>query len=102
MTLPPDSEFPPALTDFFEILGRPAEQAESARLKELGLNVDSDLERSLGRRIGEPLVDQRPWDAFGQRSDLNVARTSSERICGCSQAAKWPPSSTSLKWMSLG
>ena len=54
VTLPPDSEFPPALTDFFEMLGRPAQQARSARLKELGLNVDSDLERSLGRRIGEP------------------------------------------------
>ena len=32
----------------------------------------------------------------GYRSDLKVARISSERICGCSQAAKWPPSSTRL------
>ncbi len=31
-----------------------------------------------------------------QRSDLKVARISSEKICGCSQAAKWPPSSTRL------
>ena len=30
------------------------------------------------------------------RSDLNVARISSEKVCGCSQAAKWPPSSTLL------
>jgi enoyl-CoA hydratase/carnithine racemase len=54
VTLPPDSEFPPALADFFEMLGRPSQRARSARLNELGLNVDSDLERSLGRRIGEP------------------------------------------------
>jgi len=31
------------------------------------------------------------------RSDLNPARTSSEKSCGCSQAAKCPPLSTSLK-----
>jgi enoyl-CoA hydratase/carnithine racemase len=55
-TLPPDSEFPPALADFFELLGRPAQQANSARLEELGLNVDSDFERSLGRRV----IDSRP------------------------------------------
>jgi hypothetical protein len=30
------------------------------------------------------------------RSDLKPARTSSEKICGCSQAAKWPPFSTLL------
>jgi enoyl-CoA hydratase/carnithine racemase len=57
VTLPPDSEFPPALSDFFEMLGRPAQQARSARLKDLGLNVDSDLERSLGRRVVEALPD---------------------------------------------
>ena len=53
VTLPPDSELPPALADFFDMLGRPAQQARSARLEELGLNVDSDLERSLGRRVVE-------------------------------------------------
>jgi enoyl-CoA hydratase/carnithine racemase len=53
VTLPPDSEFPPALADFFEMLGRPEQQARSARLEALGLNVDSDLERSLGRRVVE-------------------------------------------------
>ena len=31
------------------------------------------------------------------RSDLNPARTSSQNSCGSSQAAKWPPLSTSLK-----
>lgn len=57
VTLPPDSEFPPALADFFELLGRPAQQAQFARLEALGLNVDSDLERSLGRRVVETLPD---------------------------------------------
>jgi enoyl-CoA hydratase/carnithine racemase len=58
VTLPPDSEFPPALADFFELLGRPAQQARSARLEELGLNVDSDFERSLGRRVVEVFPDR--------------------------------------------
>ena len=35
------------------------------------------------------------------RSDLSPARTSSEKSCGCSQAAKWPPLGSSLKWISL-
>jgi enoyl-CoA hydratase/carnithine racemase len=55
VTLPADSEFPPALTDFFELLGRPVQQARYARLEALGLNVDSHLERSLGRRVMEAL-----------------------------------------------
>jgi enoyl-CoA hydratase/carnithine racemase len=57
VTLPEDSEFPPALSDFFELLGRPAQQARLARLQALGLNTDSDLERSLGRRIVEAGAD---------------------------------------------
>jgi enoyl-CoA hydratase/carnithine racemase len=57
VTLPPDSELPPALADFFEMLGRPAQQAQGARLRELGLNTDSDLERSLGRRVVDALPD---------------------------------------------
>ena len=55
VTLPPDTEFPPALADFFELLGRPAQQAQSARLEALGLNTDSDLERALGRRVVDSL-----------------------------------------------
>ena len=31
------------------------------------------------------------------RSDLKAALTSCAKSCGCSQAAKWPPLSTSLK-----
>lgn len=57
VTLPPDREFPPALADFFELLGRPAQQAQAARLEALGLNTDSDFERSLGRRVVESLPD---------------------------------------------
>ena len=36
------------------------------------------------------------------RSGLKAARTSSEKSCGSSQAAKWPPRSTSLKYARLG
>jgi enoyl-CoA hydratase/carnithine racemase len=57
VTLPADSELPPALADFFESSGRPAQRAKFARLEALGLNVDSDLERSLGRRVVEGLSD---------------------------------------------
>jgi enoyl-CoA hydratase/carnithine racemase len=56
-TLPADGEFVPALADFFELLGRPAQQAQFARLEALGLNTDSDLERSLGRRVVDALPD---------------------------------------------
>jgi enoyl-CoA hydratase/carnithine racemase len=54
VTLPRDSELVPPLTDFRELFGRPAQQARWARLQALGLNTDSDLERSLGRRVAEP------------------------------------------------
>jgi enoyl-CoA hydratase/carnithine racemase len=57
VTLPADSELPSALADFFELLGRPVQQARFARLEALGLNVDSDLERSLGRRVVESSPD---------------------------------------------
>lgn len=57
VTLPADSELPPALDDFFELLTGPAQQEQFARLKALGLNTYSDLERSLGRRIIETLPD---------------------------------------------
>jgi enoyl-CoA hydratase/carnithine racemase len=53
VTPPPDSEFPPALPAFFESAGRPGTQARLARLDELGLNRDSDLERRLGARVVE-------------------------------------------------
>jgi enoyl-CoA hydratase/carnithine racemase len=57
VTLPANSELGPPLDDFRELFGRPAQQAQWARLQELGLNVDSDFERSLGRRVVEALPD---------------------------------------------
>ena len=39
ITLPPDSELGPAGNDFLELFGRPATQAQSVRLRELGLNT---------------------------------------------------------------
>jgi hypothetical protein len=36
------------------------------------------------------------------RRDLKPARISSEKIFGCSQAAKWPPLGNLLQWISLG
>jgi enoyl-CoA hydratase/carnithine racemase len=57
VTLPAESELPPALADFFEMLGRPAQQAQSARLEALGLNTDSDFERRLGQRVVEATHD---------------------------------------------
>jgi enoyl-CoA hydratase/carnithine racemase len=53
VTLPADSEFPPALADFFEMLGGRSQQEQFARLEALGFNTDSDLERHLGQRVVE-------------------------------------------------
>ena len=53
VTLPADAEFPPALADFRELFGRPAQQAQWAEMEAAGLNADSDLERNLGRRAVE-------------------------------------------------
>jgi len=55
ITLPPDSELPPALTDFRQAAGRPGPRARLAKLEELGLNVDSDLERRLESASSRPL-----------------------------------------------
>jgi enoyl-CoA hydratase/carnithine racemase len=57
VTLPADSELPPALEDFRELFGRPAQQAQWARIQALGLNTDSDLERRLGQRVVESTPD---------------------------------------------
>jgi enoyl-CoA hydratase/carnithine racemase len=57
VTLPPQSEFPPALADFFELLGRPHQQEQFARLEALGFNTDSDFERRLGQRVAESSPD---------------------------------------------
>jgi enoyl-CoA hydratase/carnithine racemase len=57
VTLPANSELGPPLDDFRELFRRPAQQAQWARLQELGLNADSDLERSLGGRLVESIPD---------------------------------------------
>jgi enoyl-CoA hydratase/carnithine racemase len=57
VTLPANSELGPPLDDFRELFGRAPQQAQWARLQELGLNVDSDFERSLGKRVVEALPD---------------------------------------------
>jgi hypothetical protein len=59
VTLPADSDLPPPLADFFDLLGRPAQQAPSARLEALGFKTDSDLERSSGDAWVEALPDAR-------------------------------------------
>jgi hypothetical protein len=40
VTLPDDGELGPPLDDFRELFGRPAQQAQWARLQALGLNSD--------------------------------------------------------------
>jgi enoyl-CoA hydratase/carnithine racemase len=57
VTLPPATELEEAVSDFRELLARPAQREQLARLEAMGLNVDSDLERSLGRRLVESLPD---------------------------------------------
>jgi hypothetical protein len=42
------------------------------------------------------------WPMRRQRSELNAARTSAVKSSGSSQAGKWPPLSTSLKYERLG
>jgi enoyl-CoA hydratase/carnithine racemase len=58
VTLPDDRELGPPLGDFRELFARPAQQAQWARLQRLGLNADSELERSLGRRVVETIPDE--------------------------------------------
>jgi enoyl-CoA hydratase/carnithine racemase len=57
VSLPADRELPPALADFRELFARPEQQAQLARLQELGWGTDSDLERQLGERVVETLPD---------------------------------------------
>ena len=57
LTLPDNIELGPAWDDFIELFRRPATLAQAARLLELGLNTDSEFERSLGGRLVESLPD---------------------------------------------
>ena len=56
VTLPAESELTGPIADFSELFTRPAQQAQWARLQALGINTDSDLERSLGRRVVESIA----------------------------------------------
>jgi enoyl-CoA hydratase/carnithine racemase len=56
VTLPADSELTGPIADFRELFTRPEQQAQWARLEALGLNTDSDLERSLGRRVVDSIA----------------------------------------------
>ena len=57
ITLPHNSELGPAWNDFLQLFRLSATLAQAARLLELGLNTDSEFERSLGRRLVETLPD---------------------------------------------
>jgi len=57
VTLPDNSELGPPWNDFLELFRRPAQQAQSARLRELGHSTDGEFERSLGRRLVESFPD---------------------------------------------
>lgn len=52
-TLPSDEELGAALPDFFQAFSRPGPRARIAKLTEMGLNTDGDLERRLGQRVVE-------------------------------------------------
>ena len=55
-------------------------------------------------RTWSPIRDEglkKPPPTGYPRSDLKAVRTSSEKSCGCSQAAKCPPLARALKWMRL-
>lgn len=57
VTLPTDGELVSALLDFRQSFARPGPPGRLARLEELGLNRDSDLERRLGHRVTESALD---------------------------------------------
>ena len=74
VTLPDDSELPPATADFRELFARPAQLSQWARLQQLGLNTDSALERSLGERIVISLeAPEGLWRVMADRSQFENA-----------------------------
>lgn len=52
-TLPTDAELASALPDFFGAFSRPGPLARQAKLAQLGMGTDGDLERDLGARVVE-------------------------------------------------
>jgi hypothetical protein len=86
VALPADSEFPPALADFFEMLGRPALQARFAQLEALGLGADSDFERDLGWGVIEAL----PGGAGSSQGWARPGRPHRDRVDRWSQSVRSP------------
>src|SRR5262249_49817696 len=81
-----------------ELGGGPARRLDAATQVSYLLVRDLDAERpDPGCSLGGGAHVYLPCGIAFQRNDLNPARTSSLKSCGCSQAAKWPPLSTSLK-----
>jgi enoyl-CoA hydratase/carnithine racemase len=65
LTLPSDSELPPAFADYWDAMSRSPQQARYARLEALGFNTDGDLERRLGERVLEGLGAVEPGLGMG-------------------------------------
>src|SRR5437868_15350018 len=59
------------------------------------VDTTADAEFRLRRSAAKPQAS--PFQTAYHRSDWKAVRNSSEKSSGCSQAAKWPPLSTSLK-----
>jgi len=62
ITLPDNTEYAPALKDFFDLSALPRQEAPLTRLDQLGLNTDSDLERNMGQRVAEVARETGAWD----------------------------------------
>ena len=56
VTRPAENELTGPIADFRELFTRPEQQAQWVRLQALGLNTDSELERSLGRRVVDSIA----------------------------------------------
>jgi len=75
-------------------LGRP--QAHEVVLMTATRPRPTAAAAAAGSRVGAPANIGPALQRAGSRSDLKLARISSEKSCGCSQAAKWPPLSSLL------
>ena len=88
--------------DIGDMLGRQAAEMRKQLSRFTGSGVGgTDVGVSDVEDAGRDLVDGRCQCRAHLRSDLKAVRSSSVKSWGCSQAAKWPPRSTRLKWMRL-
>src|SRR4051794_19841909 len=72
-----------------------------SRPRRRGREGPADRQRRRVDRLVAPLNDGLRWGALTYRSERNPSRSSEAYSSGCSQAAKCPPRSTSLKWTRL-